>query len=266
MEQITVCSKNDLSELTDMINCSVPVKSFETEQGVNEINFFTADKKYFHKISDYIAVWINKRLGFKKVIEFLNSKYEILTNDERLEISRDAIQKLKEENQYLVRMISEKLVVLFEISNYINIEGFINFCLKEYSEELEIIVDECLDEYLTKKDYREFLNLLHYFSEIEESNFGNLYVVTQQNGGYKFYDENKREITDECINIFKREFMDTSVNQDDLLISILILLLPEQIIFYGTDYIKNKKFLKTLQIVFEKRIIFYQDSNIFTYK
>ena len=94
-------------------------------------------------------------------------------------------------------------------------------------------MEEALEEYFIKKEYADFLDLLHYFADVEERGFGKLDIITTNDGKYRFYDENRIDITDSCVRIFNREFNDKNITENDFLISILILLLPEEISIYG---------------------------------
>ena len=264
MEQVTICSKNDLSELGFLMRNQFSRKHFVFQQKVNGVDSFTLDKKDLPEISGPVADWINKSFCKDKINQILYQKYDILTEDEKFRISLTAVNRLKEENQDLVDMIRDKLLELFEISDRVNLEGFVTFCLQEYQAELEILIDECLDEYLAEQDYLEFLDLLSYFVEVEDCRFGNLSIVAQSDGSYRYYDENSREITRECMEEFMEEFADDEVDHDDLLVSILIILLPERISLFGAEHIRNKNLLKTLQIIFEKRIKLYQHASAFT--
>ena len=118
-------------------------------------------------------------------------------------------------------------------------------------------MEEVLEEYFIKKEYADFLDLLHYFADVEERGFGKLDIITTNDGKYRFYDESRIDITDSCVRIFNREFNDQNITENDFLISILILLLPEEISIYGAENIINKNILKTLKFIFENRIYIY---------
>ena len=135
--------------------------------------------------------------------------------------------------------------------------------MQEYWEKMEIIVEECIDSYLSEQDYLEFLELLKCYIAIEEYRFGHLYVIAQPDGKYQYYDHDLNNITTKCLERFLIECEDYNADPDDCLITILILLLPERITIYGAEEISNKKFLNTLKNIFESRLEIQKGTGVF---
>lgn len=258
LEQMSVYSEKDLSELVSIINSkNVYAENITDTCNRNGKYCFVFDKEYFQTVSGYIALWINKERGVQKIIDMVLSLHGVIDDNDRSEVCCCAIQKLKKDTSVLVEILKCKLKDLSEIDNYIYLDGFMNFCLGEYTEEIELIMEEALEEYFIKKEYADFLDLLHYFADVEERGFGKLDIITTNDGKYRFYDESRIDITDSCVRIFNREFNDQNITENDFLISILILLLPEEISIYGAENIINKNILKTLKFIFENRIYIY---------
>lgn len=257
MEQVTLCSKGSLSELEHTIRRAFSTKEIgfqRSQQGMDALRLARSD---LPELSEALADWINQSFCHQGIREVLYQKYDILSGQEKARISCAAVKKLKAANQGLVAMIQKKLITLFEISDKIQLEGFVTFCLQEYRSELELLVDECLDEYLAEQDYLEFLELLRYFVEVEGSQFGCLAIVVQPDGSYRYYgweDETAQEID---LNAFLDKCTEAVTEPDDQLIGLLISLLPEEIALYGAEYMENKNLLKTLQIIFEERFCAY---------
>lgn len=258
LEQMSVYSEKDLSELVSIINSkNVYAENITDTCNRNGKYCFVFDKECFQTVSGYIALWINKERGVQKIIDMVLSLHGVIDDNDRTEVCCYAIQKFKKDTSVLVEILKCKLKDLSEIDNYIYLDGFMNFCLGEYTEEIELIMEEALEEYFIKKEYADFLDLLHYFADVEERGFGKLDIITTNDGKYRFYDENRIDITDSCVRIFNREFNDKNITENDFLISILILLLPEEISIYGAENIINKNILKTLKFIFENRIYIY---------
>ncbi|MBE5039621.1 hypothetical protein INF28_03980 [Oscillospiraceae bacterium DSM 107454] len=255
MQCVTICTKNDLSELKQVIENQFSAKYHRFFQNENGLKAFTLNKKDLPEISIPMAKWINQSIFKNKIQKIIANKYQLLTEEERLQICLISIQRLKEENTGFNDMIRKQLLLQFELNNQLNLEGFVTFCLKEYQTELELLIEECLEEYLTEKDYYEFLELLRYFAEVEESRFGSLIIRAQKDGSYHYFDENLYDITSECKEIFFKDFADPEASEDDILVSILIILLPEQIYFLNAEYIQNTNILQTLKAVFQDRLL-----------
>ncbi len=106
------------------------------------------------------------------------------------------------------------------------LEGFVNFRLKEYIKDLEEIVDKAVDDFLMEREYREFIRLLRYFVDIQEPKFNTIHVIAGYDDKYILLNEEKREITNECIQEFMNDISNEEINYDDLLVSSLITMAP----------------------------------------
>ena len=262
MEQMVLCSKNDLTELYKMLIEKSSLKHIVFFQK-DTVNYLGFDLKDMEEASFFIAEWINQCCGQKEIIQVLLANYDFLSCEELFAVKQVAMQKLNREKSALLPPIQEGLFALSKVSNMLSLDGFVVFCMQEYKEAVLFLVEESLDEYLSHEEYLEFLNMLHHFVELEEPNFKCLYVVAEPDGFYRFYDEACREITQECKKMFQEEFQEIveeeSEKQNDMLISLLVILVPEVICLYGIQYIQNRNFLTTLQIVFEERIRFFEE-------
>ncbi|MEE1014338.1 MAG: sporulation protein YtxC [Clostridia bacterium] len=262
LEQMVLCSKNDLTKLYKMLIEEGLLKHivFYQKDAVNYLGF---DLKDMEEASFFIAEWINQSCGQREVIQTLLANYDFLSCEELFSVKQLATQKLNQEKNELLPPIQEGLFALSKVSNMLNLDGFVIFCMQEYREAILLLVEESLDEYLAHEEYLEFLHMLHHLIELEEPNFKCLSVVAKPDGFYRFYDEAYREITQECIQMFQEEFQEIveeeSEKQNDMLISLLVILVPETICLYGIQYIQNRNFLTTLQLVFEERIQFFQE-------
>ena len=79
-----------------------------------------------------------------------------------------------EEDNYLLYRLNRKSKILHKVLDYlsqnncINIDGFINFRLQDYIEDLNKVIEQAVDELLLEKEYQEFIMLLKYFVDIQE--------------------------------------------------------------------------------------------------
>ena len=107
---------------------------------------------------------------------------------------------------------------------------------------------------MVEKEYKEFIKLLKYFVDIQESkiNLVNLYV--QPHGGYTLKDEDGKDV----LNIFLSELSECKIgvdaNLEDVIISGLITSVPKKIKIYGKEICSNKEFLDTIIKVFGERV------------
>ncbi|EET86548.1 sporulation protein YtxC, partial [Clostridium carboxidivorans P7] len=72
--------------------------------------------------------------------------------------------------------------------------GFITFRMKELREDLEEIVDKVVERYMTEKEYNEFIKLLKYFVEIQESKIEEINIIIKSDGKYLIQDKEGNDI------------------------------------------------------------------------
>lgn len=246
MEEIVIVSKKNLSD-------------FGKENGIYCL------KTKPHKKEEAlvrVAEWIHETYGEEILFQKLPFCTNGMSRQEIDSVKKFALQEFSHERESFIRFIKDSLVDLTEVSNFINLDGFTFFGMQEYRKEAAYLLEDCVEEYLSRESYREFLDLLHYFVELEEPQLSELYVVADANGSYRFYDKSYQEITNECEQMFLDEFPEIdeeTEKENDMLISTLVILVPEKIILYGIKNVKNKNFLITLQNIFQKRIYFSEE-------
>ncbi len=264
LEQVTVESKIDLSTLWDIVKKRFPNQTVSYQKNKNN-HVLMINTQYCDAFSQIFALWLHQQIYLSELNKIIN-EYEMITLPEKEHIFLVAQDEICKDQGALSKILQEKILAVFATSLDLKLEGFFNFCMQEYWEELENIVEECLDNYLSEQDYLEFLDLLQYYIAVEEYRFGHLTVVAQPDGKYQYYDENIKNITAECLGKFLMEYEDEAADPDDCLITILILLLPEKITLYGIEFMNNKKFLKTLKNIFGNRLVLQRGIDVFIKK
>lgn len=134
------------------------------------------------------------------------------------------------------------------------LEGFLRFRLKELNNELSELVDKVVEDYLIEREYNEFIKLLKYFVEIQESRVEIVNVVVKEDGSYSMYDGDNNEITEELLDDMADEGLSGEINYDDLLISSLITAAPKFIIIHNLPNVKNREMIETIRNVFCERV------------
>lgn len=163
-------------------------------------------------------------------------------------------------NDSYVLYLNRKSRIMDKILDYINenvdivLEGFLRFRLRDINSELEEIVDRVVEEYLIEKEYNEFIKLLKYFVDIQESAIDTVNIVIEESGVYSIYDSSNNEITRELQKDMLGEMIGGEVNNDDLLVSCLITVAPKEIIIHNLSNIKNKEIIETIKNVFCERV------------
>ncbi len=224
------------------------------------------DKRVYEELIYSIAsilsdVIINnyESLLIKKIIK---DYYIYVKDSERIQIYEFANRLAKNEENiydgYFYKQLRRSKIVksifnYLKTENLIILEGFVNFRLDDYMKELCILVDKAVEAYITQKEYNEFIKLLRYFVEIQESKISIIHVVAVKNGGYILMDESKSIISYEDIDEFRHELTNKELNYDDILISNLITIAPKKIILHNINEFSTKEIIQTIQNVFYDR-------------
>jgi putative sporulation protein YtxC len=225
-------------------------------------------------VSNALTEHVIQQYEEKLLIRIINSNYGYFSSSEKKDILRISQKIIRNDDKVFFNtlfqlrrrnMIVKKFMEYFEGSSSIILDGFVNFRLKDYIKELEDITDNAVDDFLIEREYKEFIRLLKYFVEIQESKFNFIHVVMQYEDQYVLLDEKKLEITNDCIKDFLTELPETEINHDDLLVSSLITLAPKSIIIHNWERFKNQKLLDTIKNVFAGKVVLCSGCSICEY-
>ncbi|KUO76054.1 MAG: hypothetical protein APF77_09590 [Clostridia bacterium BRH_c25] len=171
-----------------------------------------------------------------------------LLNDEKMMQSGGFYKATRRSR--ILRSILEYL----EAENEFNIDGFVNFRLNLYINELNETIERALEIFVAEREYNEFIKLLRYFVEIQECKIEAVHLFQSKDGRYLLYDENKNRISSEYFDELRSEILDETINYDDLLISTMITISPKRITIHDIEAFKNKELIQTIMNVFTERI------------
>ena len=242
--------------------------------GCNFIDIVCDPSEYTEELKNNIISIVGKIIykfiinifSGKEINYFFDNSYFFIKYDEIDEIKEKVINVLSNNNfndendMFLIERknnIITKIKNCIEENNEINIDGFIRFRMKELFQEIEVIVDRIVERHIVEKEYNEFIKLLKYFVEIQESKIEEVNIIIDEMGMYTILDGDSNDI----YNLFLDEMEDFSmpligVNKDDLLISGLIANSPNKIVIHGAENSLNVEIIETIKQVFEDKISF----------
>lgn len=261
-EQYKELADNNLSLDIEQLNCG------DTNQIICNINDNANSLYQYESIRlatiNVLADYIINQYEIKLLSRIININYCYFSVGERKEILKIAIKNLNDiENKNLLNslysirrknIIIKKLMEYFETNSDINIDGFVTFRLQDYLKDLECIIEKAVDDYLMEREYKEFIRLLKYFVEVQEPKLEEVHIIVSPESKYFMYDEKHNEITNSCIEDFMCEVTEGEMNYDDLLVSSLITLAPQNVIIHGIEKMKNKELLDTIKNVFSGKV------------
>ena len=108
-----------------------------------------------------IARWLVAKYRSKLIYDCIDDVFGKLDTEDRDEVYRSVCDIIS--CRYKLRhleYIKSKLLEFFEHDSKMNIDGFINFRLKAYKDELRILVEECGCDILGDKELKDYFELL----------------------------------------------------------------------------------------------------------
>ncbi len=140
-----------------------------------------------------------------------------------------------------------------------NIKGFLTFRMKEIAHDLESIIDKIVEKFMIEKEYNEFIKLLKYFVDVQESKINEVNIMIDKDGDYLVKDELGNDILNNLINELYDSRINSKVSSEDLIISGLITSAPKKIVIHCVENSRNKELIETIKNVFVERVEFCDD-------
>ncbi|KMT22669.1 putative sporulation protein YtxC [Clostridium cylindrosporum] len=230
------------------------------------ITFFNECKEFFYAYaSNIIYEFISSEYEEKIIKKIVKDSYYYLENKEKTEIIKRCNSLMSGSGTFiaggLISSISCKNSVIKKIQDYldnnqeINIEGFVRFRLKNIMSELNVIVDKVVEDYVLEREYSEFIKLLKYFVDIQESKYEIVNIFIKDDSKYQITNEDDLDITDEFFEDFGLDTSGNMSHREDILISALITSSPLKIVIHGFENINFKESIDTLINIFGDRMI-----------
>ena len=240
-------------------------KALMREEIISEREF-PVTNIFYDKKHTYTVVELNNKSEFlryiKALAEFIIDKYEskilkrIINKNypEIPNVSVCEIIRLKDEDDKKERKrVVEKILEGYFLENDSgNVEGIVNFRLREYKKILNKMAERLVDIYYLNREYDDFIELLRYFISVQSTRCELVYIVVNDGAMYTVLDEEKNDITKKVLLELVPPEEIENVAFDDLLISMMISIAPKKIIIKNKEKIKNQQLFETLEKVFEK--------------
>ena len=284
---MTLCYEEEKNLIKDMQNIKNVLKSKGIIIGVSEsISYGTHFVKIYYGNSEFdenmratIMLYISnviynvivEHYREKEMLHYINENYFFLKHDEILDIDL-AINKILKGDQkicsdkdfYCLNKINDIIENIKEFileNDYINIEGFITFRMKNFLKDIECIIDKVVEDYMIEKEYNEFIKLLKYFVDIQDCKLEEVNIIVQKNGSYEVKDSKGLNIFKDFLNEITDVAENGIINTEDIIISGLITNAPKKIKIYNEEYCINKEFIQTIKSVFGERVETHRSYN-----
>lgn len=267
----TFCIKSNNANVNKyIVDNLMKIKNINLRLSVHKFSLYTniiihygmEDKeKVISKLSTVlyhtIIIFYSKYL----IYSLLNTNYFYFSDIDKAKIYDYCVENSKEkEFRTKQRKIIKKTISsYFSFNKKLILTGFINFSLRDYLKELDIIVDQSVNNYIIEKEYIEFIDLLKCYINSQPSNSPTIYLH-YSNENSILLDENG-EFIPIVDNLKSKYLSDINFSKNDYCLNTLLNLLPENLIICYNSDLKDE-FLTTLELIFEDRISYREECTL----
>lgn len=241
---------NNIKIITNLDESDINIEISSTDEGNIRVRYFTDDKinkrEYIEKIIGKVTKLLVEYTKLES-INCLKENYFYFDEDEMSLIITDIEDEI--DNDVKIQLIiKNKFKEILERSNLINLNGFINFRLKFIKLYAVQVVERCIDSYLMKKEYMDFISIIKLISEVDEGEYDVVNVICNSKK-IQVYDNNMKKLTYISNAEFAAE-LNNKVEYDESVINILLSVSPKKIILHEAKIDKkNKEVQNTVEII-----------------
>jgi len=231
----------------------VNIEVSSSEEGIIRIKYSTKDilnkknclEKVIGKITKLLLEYTKKESCI-----YLEENYFYFDEEEYAEI-KTTIEEEIENDIKIQLVIKNKFKEIIETSKTINLNGFIKFRLKFVALYASQIVEKCIDNYLMKKEYLDFISVIRYISDVEEKDH-DVVNIMYNNHKLQIYDSHMKKLNYIGTTEISQELDGKILEYDELIINILLNISPKKIILHTNVEKGDVEAENTIEIV--KRI------------
>ncbi|MDD5017243.1 MAG: putative sporulation protein YtxC [Eubacteriales bacterium] len=217
-------------------------------------------KKEYAALCAILADIIVENLQIRHLVRLLKEEYYFLSEKEQCDILVHVLKRIwygtsgqKNEVAVCKSDVRQRLLktILENEANSIILEGFMRFRMKDYLDLWERELCICVEDYLRKKEYTEFVEILRLFVKIRIPRVRKVHIYVDRDGEYMLFDER--------LSMLKCKFMGPNIDRDDALLSALVNIAPASIVVHNKEKVFDARILETIQDVFGQRVEFSED-------
>ena len=241
---------NNIKIITNLDESDINIEISSTDEGNIRVRYFTDDRinkrEYIEKIIGKVTKLLVEYTKLES-INCLKENYFYFDEEEVGAIITD-IEAEVDNDVKIQLIIKNKFKEILERSNIINLNGFINFRLKFIKLYAAQVVERCIDSYLMKKEYMDFISIVKLISDVDEGEYDIVNVICN-NQRLQVYDKNMKKLTYISNAEFSTE-LNNKISYDESVINILLSVSPKKIILHEAKLDKkNKQVQSTVEVI-----------------
>jgi putative sporulation protein YtxC len=220
----------------------------------------TWGSKVLHETANVLSGFIMDQMETKLLREVISGPYRYEEPHDVQAIEKYCAQLLNqpEETEGMPKprlrrqeKVASEILAYLEEHTKLNLHGLIRFRLAEYRDELKEVVEYAIDEYIMDQQYQEFISLLKYFVYIQEAKVPVAHLMHHGGHDFTLLNEKMVPIDTKEFDSFTVELLDREINFEDMIVSTLISVSPQNIYIHTRD--PEEQVVKTIMQIFEDR-------------
>lgn len=244
--------------ITNLDESDINIEISSTEEGIIRIKYNTNDILNKKNCLERVIGKITKLLmeyTKKESCAYLEENYFYFDEEEYEEI-KNTIEEEIENDIKIQLVIKNKFKEITENSKSINLNGFIKFRLKFIGLYASQIVEKCIDNYLMKKEYLDFISVIRYISEVDEKDH-DVVNIMYNNHKLQIYDSHMKKLNYIGNTEISQELDGKILEYDELIINVLLNVSPKKIILHTNNEkgdIESENTIEIIKRIFESKV------------
>jgi len=244
--------------------CLVSINGIDSDSGRTARVFVTDSEndptKEHTMLCTLLADIIVENLQIRHMVRLLRQKYNFLSEKEQCDILVRALKRLwygkngqKNEVALCKLDVKQRLSETLKQNDAstIFLEGFMRFRMKDYLTAWEAELNWCVQDYVRKKEYAEFVEILRLFVKIRIPRVKQVHICVDGDGEYILLDER--------LCLLQNRFAGVRSDKDDALLSALVNIAPLSIVVHNRERFFDARIIETIKDVFGTRVEFSED-------
>ncbi|MGE5371910.1 MAG: sporulation protein YtxC [Solirubrobacterales bacterium] len=220
---------------------------------------------FHHQLSELLAETITLWWETGLIRRRIEREYRNLARAEQLQLSSRARDFMRrddtEEGLNLIlkfgrkSRIAQRIYEHLSVWQTLNLDGIVNFRLKEYQKEIRFAVDLANEDLKNERQFNEFVRLLKHYVDTQPSKVVEVNIQLNEPGAFRIWDEKGLAIDSGMAEFCMDDLAESAPNLDDLLISMLISLAPKRLIFHSRLGFPENEPTRIIRKVFKDKIM-----------
>nr|WP_302596856.1 sporulation protein YtxC [uncultured Cellulosilyticum sp.] len=217
-------------------------------------------KEYCDEVVAHVISDVTQKQAIYKVCHKALKKREDLEPIDKEEITEAFVTENYLSRQEGFSSITYYLIyvpILVEVRKEasFNVDGWLQFRIQKYKVLLNDLLEQFIADFEMKKDVVNFIRLMRDVSMLSVPLEEILHLVYNNEGSPQLYNKDMKNVTGYYIKKYCKDLiLDSTLHEEDWMLHILITVVPKKIVVHHKERAKQKKFLKTLEIIFDESI------------